>query len=153
MSISFHAFRSSHKQNTKTWWHFRCPLSQGCCETPIKDATSSVTDQPFSAWRKGEMKQNTASKAGWHERAGERRGQRKMGTWVGSDDVKKRTLLNCRWRWKKWALRFLCFSALVALDVVTIVSDFFAMENKEGAETLRGWCFALKLFPAMPSSP
>lgn len=51
MSFSFHAFASAHRQNIETLWHFSCPLSHCRCEMPIKDATSSVTHQPFKAER------------------------------------------------------------------------------------------------------
>lgn len=74
MSVSFHAFASAHRQNIGTLWHFSCPLSPGRCETLIKDATSSATDQPFRAGRGGGggMKRESASKAWWS--GGEKRG-------------------------------------------------------------------------------
>ncbi len=80
MSVSFYAFASAHRRNIETLWHFSCPLSLGCCETPIKDATSSVTDQPFRARRGGGMKRESASKAQWSEGGGEKKGVKKKDT-------------------------------------------------------------------------
>lgn len=76
MSASFHVCASAHGQNMETLWHFSSPLSPGCCETPIKDATSSVTDQPFRTGRGGGMKgeRKKASKAWWRA-AGKKRGK------------------------------------------------------------------------------
>lgn len=77
MSVSFHALASAHRKNIETLWHFSCPLSPGRCETAIKDATSSVTDQPFRVGRGGEMKRGSASKAQWSK------GGRKKGGKTG----------------------------------------------------------------------
>lgn len=76
MSASFHVCAFAHGQNMETLWHFSSPLSPGCCETPIKDATSSVTDQPFRTGRGGGMKgeRKKASKAWWRA-AGKKRGK------------------------------------------------------------------------------
>lgn len=84
---------------------FQVPfVAGGCCETPIKDSTSSVTDQPFGAGGGvyvgvgGEKRASESQREGWR-----RREREKIKTWVGRDDAKRQGLLNCRWHWKNGA--------------------------------------------------